>query len=693
MRTFNEIRIIYSQIEPPRGSLWLKPSDNTMRLMWKGPSGWAALAGGTSSDEGASETDYDDIYENIKDDILDYVSDNLVLETDYDAIFEATKDQNLAYVEENLTLDYDSIFDALIDDIFAYVDANYTYEIDYDAVYDAIIDDIYDYICSYYEADYDAFVTYVMEDEGMHDWIMDLINDYVNSGQIYDINVTVSATWYDEEGNQSSGCLYDVINDWGLYVYEMWVFLNRFENYMPIDDDYTYPVSGDEIGITVDDEETSLQSWADNVVSALSNMSIDDYLPIGGDDVTVTVDDEDTVLQSWVDDIEGRVDKENAFLELFTYYTTDEDELAAVTYPVSESDVEVVYWTTLGGKVTSSLEIMLETYSWEWYATYQLLHTLTHYTEYDSDEYDYPITGDDVGVTDDDEEISLQEHIDKEEELYAAVESTLGGLVTRLAELEARVAVLETEEENSLTDDTPDGYRWLTFITTEDDEEIRITYHGEYFDDIIDAGGEDSLTLSEGAVTHTYANAGEHVVYVKFADGLETMEEVFYGCTFLTAVDDDLFSGCEAVTTFRNAFGGCSSLTALPETLFADCSSATDFYQCFYNCTSLATVPEGFFDNCPSVTTFERCFYTCVSLTSVPQRLFADCEDVTSFARCFYMCISLTPELYIYAKEVTEADYFAYMCGGTGTVYVHDGSTTQETFEGAKNANVNIEVV
>lgn len=691
MRTFSEIKIFYSQIEPPRGSLWLKPSDNTMRLMWKGMSGWAALAGGTSSDEGVSETDYDDIYENIKDDILDYVSDNLVLETDYDAIFEATKDQNLAYVEENLTLDYDSVFDALIDDIFAYVDANYTYEIDYDAVYDAIIDDVYDYICSYYEADYDAFVTYAMEDEGMHDWIMDLIENYVNSGQIYDTNVTVSAPWYDEEGNLFNGCLYDVINNWGLYVYEMWVFLNHFENYMPIDDDYTYPVSGEEIGITIDGEETSLQSWADNITSAVGAFDINDYLPLGGDDVTVTVDDADTVLQSWVDDIEGRVDKEYAFLEMFTYYTTDEDELAAVTYPVSESDVEVVYWSTLGGKVTTSLEMMLETYAWEWFATYQLLHTLTHYTEYDSEAYEYPITGDDIGVTDDGEEISLQEYIDKELEAESAYAGIIQELATHIAELETRLSAVE---DNSVYENAPDGYYVLKFITTEDDEEVRVTYHGEYFDDIITEESGDSITLSEGVVTNTFASAGTKVVYVKFAEGLTTMEEAFYGCTELTELPEGLFSDCADVTTFRNAFGGCSSLMEIPSDLFSGCSAATDFYQCFYNCTSLLSVPSGLFDDSTKATTFERCFYACVSLESVPENLFSDCEDVTSFDRCFYMCMSLSPVLRIYADEVTEADYFAYgMSNDEGTVYVHEGSTTQTTFENAKNPNVNIVTV
>ena len=71
------------------------------------------------------------------------------------------------------------------------------------------------------------------------------------------------------------------------------------------------------------------------------------------------------------------------------------------------------------------------------------------------------------------------------------------------------------------------------------------------------------------------------------------------GCTALTTISSDLFSGVTGAKAnmFRGIFDKSSSLTTLPATLFSDISGSAPnmFRSAFYDCSSLTTLPAGLF--------------------------------------------------------------------------------------------------
>lgn len=274
----------------------------------------------------------------------------------------------------------------------------------------------------------------------------------------------------------------------------------------------------------------------------------------------------------------------------------------------------------------------------------------------------------------------------------------------------------QDEDSEEQEEDTEDELVTLVYKTTSVNEEVRLTTHGEYFDQIVIDDKE--VTLETGYVTYTFSDIGEHEVQVKLKDDLTSLTGCFQYCTNLLRVSSNLFDNCTEVTdfgftfyrcttlesipsglfdkntnniSFLATFDGCSSITSIPSGLFDKNTKATTFSQTFQSCTSLADVPDYLFDNNTYATSFANAFRECTSLASVPTRLFYYNTSVTSFAYTFCGCSSLELNVYIGSEKVTSANYFAYETV-SATVHVKVSSTTMSTFSNATEANVYIKL-
>ena len=101
-----------------------------------------------------------------------------------------------------------------------------------------------------------------------------------------------------------------------------------------------------------------------------------------------------------------------------------------------------------------------------------------------------------------------------------------------------------------------------------------------------------SLSGSIGSVFPTLGNASGQI---------PTFFELCHGCTNLTTISGDLFTGVTGATKnmFRSVFDKCSSLTNIPDGLFGDSSGSavSMFRSAFYECASLRNIPEDLFAN------------------------------------------------------------------------------------------------
>ena len=215
-------------------------------------------------------------------------------------------------------------------------------------------------------------------------------------------------------------------------------------------------------------------------------------------------------------------------------------------------------------------------------------------------------------------------------------------------ELATRDALIEELQEKVATLEQP--YVPLTYTTTSENEEVQIAYINSYFSSVVVADtGEELLdgTQSEdnaASIPYTFAEAGEHTVYVKVidTDNEDGLSYLFYNCTALTSVGGGLFKYATSNISFAYTFYYCSSLTSVPEGLFASNTLVTNFSNTFYHCSSLASIPSGLFDNNTAVTTFANTFQSCTSLTSIPSGLFDNNTLVTTFDHVFRYDSKLT---------------------------------------------------
>ena len=147
----------------------------------------------------------------------------------------------------------------------------------------------------------------------------------------------------------------------------------------------------------------------------------------------------------------------------------------------------------------------------------------------------------------------------------------------------------------------------LVYTTSVENKKVTLTQYAQYFQSIIVDGEELQDGSVTGALTYTFAEAGNHEVTATLIDSPTTLYRCFYSCTALTYAGGTLFASCGMVTSLEQMFNGCSSLTSLDLSAF-DTSSVTTMVMMFSGCSSLKEV-YGLDLTCLETTT--NMFYGC----------------------------------------------------------------------------------
>ena len=174
----------------------------------------------------------------------------------------------------------------------------------------------------------------------------------------------------------------------------------------------------------------------------------------------------------------------------------------------------------------------------------------------------------------------------------------------------------------------------------------------------------------------------------------------FKDCSSLNSIPSNLFANNIEVTEFCSCFENCSSLTSIPSSLFANNNKVDNFYSCFSDCTNLTEIPENLFKNNTKATGFRFCFYGCTNLSNIPRALFSNNAQAKSFQRCFQdTAISNVPEgLFDNCIQATEFDRCFYSCANLTNIpiglfnYNIAANDFQECFRHCTNLTVNVQI-
>lgn len=154
--------------------------------------------------------------------------------------------------------------------------------------------------------------------------------------------------------------------------------------------------------------------------------------------------------------------------------------------------------------------------------------------------------------------------------------------------------------------------------------------------------------------------------------GAAELNSVFKNQTDLSSILPYIFNFKNlSINSCQSAFENCTSLTELPvDFAFANSGAgrANNLKATFKGCTALSYVPQTLFNN------------------SLP----TSGSSNISVESCFENCSLLTPVLEINYDYINNVTNFAKGCKAKGTVYVHSGSTTAQTFKESLDANVNV---
>ena len=102
----------------------------------------------------------------------------------------------------------------------------------------------------------------------------------------------------------------------------------------------------------------------------------------------------------------------------------------------------------------------------------------------------------------------------------------------------------------------------LTYTTTGSSQNVRLINKQEYAKKIMLEDGTDVPITGTGALSYTFAEAGDHKVYIEFKEDANSFAACFSGCSSLTSIPENLFTNNTAVTNFSYCFNNCSGLTS-----------------------------------------------------------------------------------------------------------------------------------
>jgi hypothetical protein len=162
---------------------------------------------------------------------------------------------------------------------------------------------------------------------------------------------------------------------------------------------------------------------------------------------------------------------------------------------------------------------------------------------------------------------------------------------------------------------------------------------------------------------------------------LQGMSAIFYNCSSITSIPEDLFMYHTQAEGFSSIFRG-TGISYIPDFLFIYNTEASTFQQAFSYCPSLTYLPSSLFDNNTQVTTFASLCESDGALISVPQYLFLNNTLCTSWYNAFLYTSKLQHGRYIYYSSGEESTRFAgQTIDFTNCYYRTSFSGTQGTAE------------
>lgn len=228
---------------------------------------------------------------------------------------------------------------------------------------------------------------------------------------------------------------------------------------------------------------------------------------------------------------------------------------------------------------------------------------------------------------------------------------------------------------------------YSVYVTTEANQTIQListSFDVSKIDRVIvyDTNSIIASFVAGSGVSHTFPRVGSHKVKIKLKVGTNNFQNLFYDCTALTNIQNDIFDVAENAGTTDYMFSGVFSntkLSEIPQDLFLKVSGNTTlsmfsgafrgcpikeipvklfstirgtikdymFNTSFYGCSNLETLPEDLFSYVQStaIGMFRYTFFGCKKLKAIPELLFCNVigyPKENMFAYTFYGCSDLS---------------------------------------------------
>lgn len=119
---------------------------------------------------------------------------------------------------------------------------------------------------------------------------------------------------------------------------------------------------------------------------------------------------------------------------------------------------------------------------------------------------------------------------------------------------------------------------------------------------------------------------------------IDNLDQVFYRCSELEEIPEDVFKNCVNVYNANQTFSGCRSLKAIPEKIFASCRNLGYLHRTFGDCSALTEIPEKLFAGNPVIYSMNSVFENCDGITSIPEDLFSSNPDIETMSWTFHDC-------------------------------------------------------
>jgi len=220
---------------------------------------------------------------------------------------------------------------------------------------------------------------------------------------------------------------------------------------------------------------------------------------------------------------------------------------------------------------------------------------------------------------------------------------------------ENRAYVLQNLEDKNIEISFPDDFSFKIHLDSGVNT-ITIPSNSAYIADFLiywgDGTASDITSYDSPNLTHTYATSdADYIItirgtceYLRFSSDIGITELLkmksakklqtlsFKNQTNLTVIDSS-WNNFPEVEDFDELFYGCSSLTSIPNDMFHNSPNVTSFYRTFFS-SGLEEISADAFRYCPLVTNF-RATFNYSEITEIPELLFRYNEEVTDFSDAF----------------------------------------------------------